>query len=72
MTQITLNIPEDQVQFFVELTKKLGFEIDSKSEDVNEWQKKTVQKRKSNLKENPDLNVDFFELTSRVEKKFNL
>ncbi|MFN5983339.1 MAG: hypothetical protein ACK479_07740 [Fluviicola sp.] len=72
MTQITINIPEDQVQFFVELTKKLGFEIDSKSADVNEWQKNTVQKRKSKLKVNPELNVDFFDLTSRVEKKFNL
>jgi hypothetical protein len=72
MTQITINIPEDQVQFFVELTKKLGFEIDSKSTDVNEWQKNTVQKRKSKLKVNPELNVDFFDLTSRVEKKFNL
>ena len=47
MKQITLNIPETKLQFFVELAKQLGFEISQeKTVDftVPEWQKEEIDK----------------------------
>jgi len=53
MKQITINIPENKFQFFIELTKQLGLEISQeKTVDfiIPEWQKELVRERVKNSK----------------------
>jgi hypothetical protein len=51
MKQVTLNIPDTQFQFFIELTKKLGFEVESTVDFIiPEWQKELVRERIKNSK----------------------
>jgi hypothetical protein len=72
MAQITLNIPENQLSFFMELAKKLGFEVESKTESINEWQKSAVKKRRDELMKDSTKTVDFDEMSIRLEKKYGL
>ena len=43
MAHLTIDIPEQQLNFFKELVSKLGFKI--AEQDVPEWQKEIVRKR---------------------------
>lgn len=44
MRQITINIPDNKFQFFVELVQQLGFETNEEPV-VPEWQKQVVRQR---------------------------
>ena len=44
MKQVTLNIPEHQLEFFLQLVNKLGFEM-TENLDIPEEHKKIVRER---------------------------
>ena len=54
MKQVTLNIPDNKYQFFLELIKNLNFiKIDKGDRSVPEWQKEIVRERTLKSKEDP-------------------
>ncbi len=58
MKQITINVPENKLNFFIELVNSLGFTKSSIKEEadditVPEWQKKIVRERVKKFKKNP-------------------
>lgn len=64
MTRVTLDIPEQQLNFFKELVAKHGFKISEN--EIPEWQKDIVRKR---IKEsNPDKLIDW----ETAKKQLNL
>jgi len=58
MKQVTLNIPDNKYQFFLELVRNLGFD---KQEDIHipEEHKDIVRERTLKSKENPDRLLDW-------------
>ena len=58
MKQITLNIPEKKINFFIELFKQLGLEV-AQTIDVPDWQKEEVLKRMERSKVNPERLLDW-------------
>ena len=53
MKEITLKIPDKKVDFFMELVKELGFEVQEEIE-IPEEHKNIVRERIRTSKENPD------------------
>lgn len=73
MKQVTLNIPDKKLVFFLELAKQLGFEITNQEDHtVPVWQQKLVENRLSELDQNPEKGIDFNELINGLEKKYDL
>lgn len=67
MKQVTLNIPDNKFQFFMELVKNLGF-IKTSVSDIPEEHKKIVRKRIAESTKNPERLLDWDE----VKNDFNL
>ncbi len=44
MKQITINIPEKKINFFMELVKQLGIEVVDEEGAIPTWQKKQLDK----------------------------
>lgn len=67
MKQLTLNIPDNQYSFFLELVEKLGFE---KVEEPNipEEHKMIVRERMKKSSQNPDRLLDW----DQVQDNFRL
>ncbi|PWH81250.1 hypothetical protein [Brumimicrobium oceani] len=66
MKEITLKIPEDKFDFFMEVFNQLGLETSDKDFEIPEWQKEVVLDRIKNAKEE-----DFFSIDD-LDKKINL
>lgn len=66
MKEITLKIPEDRYDFFMEVFKQLGLETSDNDFVIPEWQKEIVLERIKNAKEE-----DFFSIDD-LDKKINL
>lgn len=45
MTQVTLNIPDNKLAFFLEVFEQFGLEISGDALVVPEWQKEEVRRR---------------------------
>jgi hypothetical protein len=65
MREITLKIPEDKYDFFMEVFNQLGLETSDNDFAIPEWQKEIVLERIKNAKEE-----DFFSLDD-LDKKIN-
>jgi len=75
MKQVTLNIPENKFQFFIELTKQLGLEIQKEETlDVNipQWQQELTLKRLEELDKDKSKSIDFDDMINRLEDKYGL
>ena len=68
MKQVTLNIPDNKYQFFLELIKSLNFiTIDKDDPAVMEWQKEIVRERTLKSKENPDRLLDWEDIQDKFK-----
>lgn len=73
MKQVTLNIPDSNFPFFMELVQKLGIEIAQNNDFVvPEWQKEEVRKRYKNYKKDPSQALDFEQAMKEIEDKYDL
>jgi len=67
--KITLDIPDNKYQFFLELVKNLTFvKVDDDDEAIPEWQMIEVNTRLENHKNNPDQAMDFDAAMDDIEK----
>lgn len=67
MKQLTLNIPDNQYAFFLELVQKLGF-VTIEEQDIPEEHKAIVRERMKKSNQNPDRLLDW----EQVEDNFRL
>ncbi len=58
MKQVTLNIPDTKLRFFMELFKQLGLEVSDEEVVIPEEHKEIVLERIQNTKEEDLLNWD--------------
>lgn len=58
MKEVTLKIPDNKVEFFIELIKALGLEI-SEEEDILEEHKRIVRERIRMSVDNPSRLIDW-------------
>lgn len=75
MTQLTLNIADNQINFFLELIKRFDFvkiENESDSIELSEKQKATLDGRLKNYKNNPDSYLDIKEVRNNLKEKYEL
>jgi len=66
--KITLDIPVNKYQFFLELVKNLTFVKIADDEAIPEWQMIEVNTRLENHKNNPDQAMDFDAAMDDIEK----
>lgn len=71
MKQVTVNIPDGQFDFVMELFKKLGLKAQDNF-NVPLWQREEVSKRLKQLKENPESGIDFDQAMDDLEQKYGL
>ena len=75
MTQLTLNIEDNQINFFLELIKKFDFvKVENESENIelSEKDKSTLDRRLENYKNNPNSYLDIEEVRSNLKEKYEL
>jgi len=75
MKQVTLNIPENKFQFFIELAKQLGLEIQKEETldvEIPQWQKDLTLKRLEQLDKGQSKAIDFDDMLNRLERKHGL
>ncbi len=73
MKQVTLNVPDKKLVFFIELAKQLGFEITNQEDTtIPDWQKKLAKNRLKELDLNPEKGIDFNDLMNGLGKKYDL
>jgi len=75
MKQVTLNIPENKFQFFIELAKQLGLEIQKEETldvEIPQWQKDLTLKRLEQLDKGQSKAIDFDDMLNRLESKYGL
>jgi DNA mismatch repair ATPase MutL len=72
MKQVILNIPENQLDFFLEVFKRLGLELHSQNEEIPDWQKAVTIRRLEAMKTKQDTAIDFDEMINRLENKHGL
>jgi hypothetical protein len=72
MKQVILNIPESQLDFFLEVFKKLGLELHSQNDEIPDWQKVVTLRRLEALETKHDASIDFDEMINRLENKHGL
>ena len=58
MQQITLNIPDDQFRFFMELISKLPF-VKMENEEAPDWHQEIVIKRLNEHKNDPSSSLNW-------------
>jgi hypothetical protein len=61
MQQLTINIPDNKIDFFMELVQNLGFNVDKKVQGsvLTEEQIKMVNDERKKIKENPEHFIDW-------------
>lgn len=67
MREVTLQIPDNKYQFFMELVHNLGFDK-AEDHDIPEWHKEVIDLRMSDYKKNPDQVMDFDQAMDEIEK----
>ena len=75
MTQLTLNIADNQINFFLELIKKFDFvKVENESENIelSEKEKSTLDRRLENHKNNPNSYLDIEEVRNNLKEKYEL
>ena len=72
MTQIILNIPDNQLDHFIEVFKKMGLEFYSHNDQIPNWQKAITLKRLKVLESESDQSLDFDEMINRLAQKHEL
>ena len=65
MKEITLKIPEDKFDFFMEIFNQLGLETSDNDFVIPEWQKEVVLERIKNAKEEDFFSID--ELNKKIK-----
>lgn len=68
MKEIILKVPDQKVDFVLELVKQLGLEVESDAIEIPEEHKEIVRERIKKSKENPDRLLDW----NQVENSFKL
>jgi hypothetical protein len=69
MKEIILKVPDQKLNFFMDLVRMLGFEVVKEKEvDVSEEHKEIVRQRIKESEKNPDRLLDW----DNIEDKFNL
>jgi hypothetical protein len=63
MKQLTVNIPDNKIAFFIDLATNLGFTIENNTQKIvlSERQIELVNEARRQLKENPDSFLDWDE-----------
>ncbi|WP_340103384.1 addiction module protein [Rhodohalobacter sp. 8-1] len=59
MKEIILKVPDQKVDFVLELVKQLGLEVESEEIEIPEEHKNIVRERISKSQENPDRLLDW-------------
>ena len=59
MKEIILKVPDQKVDFVLELVKQLGLEVESEEIEIPEEHKNMVRERISKSQENPDRLLDW-------------
>lgn len=75
MTQLTLNISDNQINFFLELIKRFDFvKVESKfaTVELTEKQKSILDKRLENYKTNPNSYINLEEAKENLRMKYEL
>jgi hypothetical protein len=72
MTQIILNIPDNQLDHFIEVFTKMGLECFSQNDQIPNWQKAITLKRLKVLESESDQSLDFDEMINRLAQKHEL
>ena len=60
MKEIILKVPDQKVDFVLELVKQLGLEVESEEIEIPEEHKNIVREQISKSQENPDRLLDWF------------
>ena len=71
MQQLTVNIPDNKIDFFMDLAKNLGFTIENKKEKnvLTKKQIDLVNEARKKIKENPDHFLDWEEARKTLNTK---
>ena len=75
MAQLTLNISDNQINFFLELIKKFDFvRVENKTATVEltEEQKNILDERLENYKNNPNSYIDLKDVKENIRMKYEL
>ena len=72
MKEITVKVPENKLEFFMELLDQLDFEAIGRDFDIPEWQQQMTLNRLKELDENPDSTIDFDKMINHLESKYGL
>lgn len=75
MKQITISIPDNKEQLFIDLMKSLSFvkKIEPvESIDIPEWHKATLDQRIENYKNNPESYKEWKDVKKEIDAKYGL
>lgn len=53
MAEVTIKVPDEQVSFFMDLVKKLGYITESEPPKIEQWQHDVVEERMEKYKKAP-------------------
>ena len=72
MKQVTLNIPDNKFDFFMEIIDRLGLVVEDENVDIPKWQQERTLKRAAELDNDPSLAIDFNLVLRDIEQKYGL
>jgi len=75
MKQITISIPDNKEEFFIDLMKSLSFvkKIESvENIDIPEWHKAILDQRMENYKNNPESYREWEDVKKEINQKYGL
>lgn len=72
MKQVTVNIPEGKLDFFMELFRSLGISTDVDVMDVAQWQKDLTLSRLAELEQDASKAIDFDSMIKDLGQKYGL
>ena len=75
MKQITISIPDNKEQLFIDLMKSLSFvkKIESvENTDIPEWHKTIIDQRMENYKNNPESYREWEDVKKEIDTKYGL
>jgi hypothetical protein len=67
MKEIRLKVPDQKVEFVMELVKQLGLEVETEDVEISEDHKTIVRERISKSNENPDRLLDWNDVESEFK-----
>lgn len=75
MKQITISIPDNKEEFFIDLMENLSFvkKIESvENIDIPEWHKAILDQRMENYKNNPESYREWEDVKKEINQKYGL